>query len=81
MKFDLEKSKRYRSKVFRIFTASLVIVSVVAEAGALAAGVYGGNRIINNFYKLEAINEAELEQSPNSEIYADDGTTVSARSS
>ena len=52
MKFDLEKSKRYRSKVFRIFTASLVIVSVAAEAGALAAGVYGGNRIINNFYKL-----------------------------
>ena len=76
MKFDLEKSKRYRSKVFRIFTASLVIISVAAEAGALAAGVYGGNRIINNFYKLEAINEAELEQSPNSEIYADDGTTL-----
>lgn len=76
MKFDLDKSKKYRSRVFKIFTASLAVVTVTSEVAALGVGIYGGTRIINNFYKLEAINEAELEQSPNSEIYADDGKTL-----
>lgn len=51
----------------------LLITSII---GTTIAGIYVGNFVNKNILAVESINKLELEQNPNSEIYADDAKTL-----
>ena len=63
-------------KVLNCVAATSTVIAVVCAVSVEAVGLYAGQRIIKNIQEAKAINESELSQSPNSEIYADDGKTL-----
>lgn len=63
-------------KFLRAAAATSTVIAVTSAVAIEAVGLYAGHRIVENIRSAKAINESELNQNPNSEIYADDGTTL-----
>lgn len=63
-------------KFLRATAATSTVIALTGAVAVEAVGLYAGYRIIENLRSAKAINESELTQNPNSEIYADDGTTL-----
>ena len=63
-------------KFLRVTAATSTAVALTGAVAVEAVGLYARYRIIENIRSAKAINESELTQNPNSEIYADDGTTL-----
>jgi len=63
-------------KFLNVTAATSTVLAVTGAVAIEAVGLYVGYRIVENVKSAKAINESELSQNPNSEIYADDGTTL-----
>ena len=63
-------------KFLNVTAATSTVLVVIGSVAIEAVGLYAGYRIIENIKSAKAINESELSQNPNSEIYADDGKTL-----
>lgn len=63
-------------KFLRVNAAVATVVAVIIAISIESVGLYAGYRVIKNVRSAKAINELELVQNPNSEIYADDGETL-----
>lgn len=78
-KQSIEKIKTKRSfkqKAIRFVCNATISMFLLSEAALLGAGIYGGNFILKNLSEARSVNESELTQNPNSEIYANDGKTL-----
>ena len=75
---QLDKSSRKKKgrRLLRFFGNTILTMFVLSELALTGAGVYGGNLILDNLSRAKSINDSELSQSPNSEIYASDGKTL-----
>ena len=63
-------------KFLNVTAATSTVLVVIGSVAIEAVGLYAGYRIIENIKSAKAVNESELSQNPNSEIYADDGKTL-----
>ena len=63
-------------KFLNVTAATSTVLVVIGSVAIESVGLYAGYRIIENIKSAKAINESELSQNPNSEIYADDGKTL-----
>ena len=63
-------------KFLNVTAATSTVLAVTGAVAIEAVGLYAGYRIVENVKSAKAINESELSQNPNSEIYADDGKTL-----
>lgn len=63
-------------KFLRVNAAVATVVSLIIAISIESVVLYAGYRVIKNVRSAKAINELELVQNPNSEIYADDGKTL-----
>lgn len=78
-KQSIEKIKTKRSfkqKAIRFVCNATISMFLLSEVALLGAGIYGGNFILKNLSEARSVNESELTQNPNSEIYANDGKTL-----
>ena len=63
-------------KFLNVTAATSTVLAVTGAVAIEAVGLYAGYRIVENVKSAKAVNESELSQNPNSEIYADDGKTL-----
>lgn len=70
------KNRSSGRRLLRFFGNTVLTLFVLSELALTGIGVYGGNLVLDNLSRAKSINDSELSQSPNSEIYASDGKTL-----
>lgn len=66
----------YREKIFYYLKNTAYIILLLMILIGVAVTIYVGEFVNKNVLSVKSINQLELTQNPNSEIYADDGKTL-----
>ena len=66
----------YKDKIFRYLKNTAYSILLLMIIIGIGGTIYVGEFINKNILSIKSINQLELTQNPNSEIYADDGKTL-----
>lgn len=66
----------YKEKILYYLKNTAYIISLLMILIGIAVTIYVGEFVNKNVLSVKSINQLELTQNPNSEIYADDGKTL-----
>ena len=66
----------YKEKIFHYLKNTAYIILLLMILISIGGTIYVGEFVNKNVLSIKSINQLELTQNPNSEIYADDGKTL-----